>query len=339
MENRKIMALGKSSLVISLPKDWLKINNVSRGDIVSLETLRDLSLVVHPTMKTGEREKRKIVVIEPHEEEDTITRIVIGCYLNGYSTIQLTSKKIFTTRQQRAIRDVVKSLYLRIIESHASEVILQTLMDESMASVEQGLDRMHLITLSMCKDILVAMETWDSALAGSVLSLEDDVDQFMFYLIRLIRCAAITPSLAGNLGLDILDCLDYQNLVDRIERVADHTTNIAQHLVNLVEHQRVIPIHVWAVFIEMAHLSFDSYEKAVECFILKTVHDTNTLINNQEKVRQLLRKISPLPSFGINDRAVFLELFAIRENIMRISEYAADIAEIIIDRTYKPEES
>jgi phosphate uptake regulator len=212
-------------------------------------------------------------------------------------------------------------------------------MDESMASVEQGLDRMHLITLSMCEDILVAMETWDGGLAGSVLSLEDDVDQFMFYLIRLIRCAAINPSLAGKLGLDILDCLDYQNLVDRIERVADHTTNIAQHVVNLVEHKSVIPIHVWAVFIEVARLSFDSYEKAVEYFIMKTVHDTNDIINNQENVRQLFRRVTPLPSFGINDRVVFLELFAIRENIIRISEYAADIAEIIIDRAYKPEEN
>ncbi|MBN2336487.1 phosphate uptake regulator PhoU [Candidatus Bathyarchaeota archaeon] len=339
METRKIMALGKSSLVVSLPKDWLNINNLERGDTVSLETQRDLSLVVHPNLKTGEKEKKKIVVIEPDEDEEAITRIVIGCYLNGYSTIQLTSKKIFTTKQQKAIRDVVKSLYLRIIESHASEVVLQTLMDESMASVEHGIDRMHLITVSMCRDILIAMETWDNGLANSVISLEDDVDQFMFYLMRLIRCAAINPSLAGQLGLDILDCLDYQTLVDRIERIADHTTMIAQSVAELTEHENVIPLEVWNVFIESAKLSFDSYEKAVQYFLSKTVSDSNRIIDRQQRVVKLLRKVTPLPDLGTESRAVFLQMFSIRENIRRISEYAADIAEITIDRTFKPEDS
>jgi phosphate uptake regulator len=37
LDTRKIMALGKSSLVVSLPKDWVRSNNLKRGDLVELD--------------------------------------------------------------------------------------------------------------------------------------------------------------------------------------------------------------------------------------------------------------------------------------------------------------
>ena len=135
METRKIMALGKSSLVISLPKEWIKSNNIKKGDVLSLEVQRDLSLLVKSSQKTSE-EKRKIAVeLDDSAISDSIFRRVIGSYLNGYNDIVLTSNNIFTVQQQHAIRNVVKSLYLRIISSNASRVSLQTLMNESMANL------------------------------------------------------------------------------------------------------------------------------------------------------------------------------------------------------------
>ncbi|MFQ6052936.1 MAG: PhoU domain-containing protein [Candidatus Bathyarchaeia archaeon] len=63
---------------------------------------------------------------------------------------------------------------------------------------------------------------------------EDDVDHSMYLLRRLIRCAALSQSLADQLGLGPPDSLDYQALVHGIERVGDHTTNIANSVIALV---------------------------------------------------------------------------------------------------------
>jgi len=336
MDTRKIMALGKSSLVISLPKDWLRLNNLYRGDRVSLEVLKDLSLVVHPNMKPVASERRRVVVIEADEEEDSIIRIIISCYLNGYNTIQLTSKKIFTESQQKAIRSVVKSLYMRIIEANASEVVFQTLMDESMASVESGIERMHIITNSMFSDVVVAMKTWDRDLASSSFSLEDDVDQFMYFLHRVIRSAVTNPSLATKLGLDMLDCLDYQKLVDHIERVADQIDGIAHSIVFLHDRQDIVHELEWGILVEAADIAQKAYEQAVEFSLTKTIDKSNMIIDQQGRVRELLMKITPLPELVEYNRDSLGQLIVIRNNIQRISEYAADIAEITIDRAYKP---
>ncbi len=336
MERRKITALGKYSLIVTLPKKWAKMNNLKQGDDVSLMVQPDLSLVISPEMGAVEKQKEIKLFLRAEEDENTIKRNIIGCYLNGYDIIRLESGKIFTAAQHSAIRSVVRTLYMRIIESTASSVVLQTLMDETMASVVLGIERMHIITSSMCQDTLNAMKNWDEDLAMSVVSLEDDVDQFMFFILRLIRCAAQAPSLANQLGLNVIDCLDYQTLVHRIERVADHTTNIAQSLIKLFEQRIFTPKEAFYVLIRAGEIAFDSYDKAVQSFLSNKLDDTKEVIERQREIERLEETIIPLPYSGESEeKDVLCHICVIRDSIKRISEHSADIAELTIDRSFK----
>ena len=230
MELRKIMSLGKSSYVISIPKSWLRSNDLNKGDTVSLDVQPDGSLVVHPTLEERDQEREIHIPIDANEVEEVIIRKIIGANLDGYTRIRLSSNKIFKADQQRAIRSIVSTLYLRIIESEASRIELQTLMDESKASVVTNINRIHMITYSMFRDVLRILNDWDIELAQSVISIENDVDQQMFFILRLLRSAALRPSLGKKLNLDPLDCMDYQTLVHRIERIADHIVYIVRSL-------------------------------------------------------------------------------------------------------------
>jgi len=340
MEQRKIMALGKSSMVISLPKYWLETNNLSRGDHVSLTVQHDQSLVVQPSYKTMTDQDEIHLSVKADESEASIIRLIISCYLNGYSNVKLTSENIFTVEQQRAIRSIINTLYMRIMESNASSITLQTLIDESKASVFSGIERMHIITSSMCRDTLNSMKNWDEGLAKSVVSLEDDVDQFMFFLKRLIRVAALSPSISNRLGLDPLDCLDCQTLVHRIEHVADHTTNIANNLITLIDSRAGIRGDVKEVLMEAAEMAFSSYDTAVKSFLSKDVSYSNGIIDKQTEIEELRKKILSLQlSSKTEDISVIYPISSIRDSVEKIGEYAADIAELTIDRTYRAEKS
>jgi phosphate uptake regulator len=182
------------------------------------------------------------------------------------------------------------------------------------------------------------MRYWDVDLARSVINLEDDVDQFLFYLLRLIRSSLIDPPLASQLDLELVDCLDWQTLVYQIEDVADHTTSIAQSIIRLVDMKIEIPKTIWTAMMKAAEIAFESYKQAVEYFLSKTVDHSNKLIDNQKEIHNIMDEITPLPLLGIDDRETFFQLFTIRDDIGRISEHAAVIAELTIDRAYKPGE-
>jgi len=187
MDKRKIMALGRSSLVISLPKHWVNMNELKQGDVVSLAVQRDRSLVVFPGLEREREPKTTTLHVDPDEKEVMIVRSIIACYLNGYSGIRLVSKKIFSMPQQRAIRRIVRVLYMRIMESDAKSMYIQTLLDESKASVMSGIRRMHLISSSMCRDALNSLKNRDAKLARAVYTLDDDVDHFSFFLLSRMR--------------------------------------------------------------------------------------------------------------------------------------------------------
>ena len=238
------MSLGKSSLVISLPKEWMQINNLEKGDAVSFNIQRDRSLVVYPSTQKKPEPKEITLSVSQNEEEILITQKILGAFLNGYSGITLTSEKIFTVTQTRAIRNMAGRLYMRVMEADSKCVYIQNLMDESKASLEQAIQRMHLISRSMCEDVINALKNGDIELAKSIHALDDDVDHFAFFILRILRNAAQDPTLANELHVDPLDCMDHQMLVYRMEYASDYAADIARHIIMLNGTKQKIPDEV-----------------------------------------------------------------------------------------------
>jgi len=336
MEQRKIMSLGRSSLVISLPKHWTQLNELKQGDVVSIAINRDRSLVVFPGAKK-ERETNKITLhVESDEKDIFVVRSIIACYLNGYSTIKLVSKKFFTVAQQKAIRSIVQMLYMRIMEADTKEIQIATLIDESKASIQTGINRMYKISSSMCRDAFTALRNQDAALAKSVFTLDDEVDHFSFFLLRLIRRAAVDSLLANQLALESIDCLDYQTLVHRIEQVADQAANIAKHLIILGGRRKKVSEPLLEKMCVAGCDALASYDKAVNTLLSNDVKFSDEIIESQVQIEKLDQDIAALAFLKEKSTEVICACCSIRDSIQRIAEYAADIAEITINRSYKP---
>jgi len=333
MDQRKIMSLGRSSLVVSLPKDWVKSNKLGPGDLISMEVQRNHSLALFPGVKGKKELEKGILHVDPDEGEESIVRRLIAYYLNGHSSIEIVSKKIFSTDQLKAIRRIVGILYMRIMESDAKKIHVETLIDESKASVVSGTQRMHMITISMCQDALIAFRNRDTSLADAVISLDDDVDQFSFFLLRLLRSAALDPTLANQLGLMPINCLDYQTLVHRIENVADVATNICRLVISLVEGQQELSERLLAILLKTGIDAIDSYNTAVYAFFSKDVSKSDEIIERQERIetQDLARVRALLLLTEKKNELLICAICSVSDSIKRIAEYAADIAEATLD--------
>ena len=335
MEQRSIMSLGRSSLVISLPKHWVRLNELKSGDSVSVATQRDRSLVVFPGVKSKERANEITLYVDANEKNVFIVRKIIACYLNGYSNIKLVSKKIFSVAQQKAIRDIARQLYMRIMEAGTKKIHIVTLMDELKAQIISGIQRMHIIAKSMLRDTLNALKNQDEMLARAVYSVDDDVDHFSFFLIRLFRSAALDTALANKLDLKPIEGLDYQNLVQRIEYVADEATRIAKHIIMLSQRQKKLPDALLELMLTAAIYSFSLYNKAMDAFFSKDVTSSNEIIENQKRSIKLDEKIASLTFLTREmDSMTVCAVCSIRESITEIADDAKDIAEITINRSY-----
>jgi len=333
---RRIMSLGRSSMVISLPKNWMQLNELKKGDVVSFAIQRDRSLVVYPRAERKAAPKEITLRIAQDDGEPLIIQKIIGAFLNGYSGITLISEKIFSIPQRKAIRNIAGRLYMRIMESDSKGVYLQTLTDESKASLEQAIQRMHLISYSMCEDIFTSLKNNDIALAKSVFSLDDDVDHFSFFILRLLRNAAQDATLANELRIDPLDCMDHQTLVYRIEHTADYTADIARHLIMLDGSKQKIPADVLELMVIAGTEAVDLYVKAVNAFFSKDVTFSVEIMKKQHMLDKLDQEIATKAFTGKQKNAELVcGICSIRDNIKRIADCAANIAEIAVDRAFK----
>jgi len=96
MAVRTLLKLGKSSLVVVLPKDWLKEVGLKSGDKVLIRQEDDGSIKIIPanisTLQTTTR-SRIVINIDKCSEEDLIQRLLVANYLVGNDNIVLMTKK------------------------------------------------------------------------------------------------------------------------------------------------------------------------------------------------------------------------------------------------------
>ena len=333
---RRIMSLGRSSMVISLPKSWMQLNELNKGDVVSFAIQRDRSLVVYPSAQKKTETKEITLHIGPHDDGALITRRIIGCYLNGYTGITLISGNIFSIPQRKSIRNIAGMLYMRIMESDAKGIYIQALIDESKASLEQAIQRMHLISQSMCEDAFTALKNNNIELAKAVFSMDDDVDHFTFFILRLLRNAAQNPVLANELRVDPLDCMDHETLVYSMEHAADYAADVARHIIMLDGTKEEMPNDICELMLIAGTLAIESYAKAVNTFFSKDVPVAVEILKNQQRIDVLDQEIASKAFTGKQKNAQLVcAICSMRDNIKRIADCAADIAEIAINRAFK----
>jgi phosphate uptake regulator len=336
---RKIMSLGASSLVISLPKNWIQLNSLNKGDVVSYAIQRDRSLVISPGPEKKRRHTETTVRIEASEDITVFVRKIIASYLNGFFGIRLVSNSVFSASQKNAIRNVAGKLYMRIMDSDAQSMYLEALgADESATSVQLSLKRIQTLCLSMCNDALKSLKTNDIKLAKSVFSLDDDVDHFSFFITRLLRNAANNPSLASELGIDPVDCMDHQTLVSSVERVADYAVDMARHIIMLREGQQEMPEDVLTLMFAAGTEAVDLYAEAVNTFLSKDAAVSFKMLKYQERIEQLGQEITSKAFMESQKTALLVfTIYSIFNNIRKIADCAIGIAETAVNRAFKAE--
>ncbi|MGA2386430.1 MAG: phosphate uptake regulator PhoU [Candidatus Bathyarchaeia archaeon] len=332
---RRIMSLGRSSMVISLPKNWMTLNELNKGDVVSYAIQRDRSLVVYPGAEKKSPPKETTIKIGSNEDEALIIQKIIGSFLNGYSGITLIAEKILSVPQRKAIRYIAGRLYMRIMESDSRGVYLQTLTDESKASLDQAVQRMHLISYSMCEDVFTALKTNDISLAKSVLSLDDDVDQFHFLILRILREAAQSPVLANELRLDPVDCMDYQYLSVLIEHAADYVADIAKHIIMIDGIGETIPSNLLELMVDEGTEVVDLYIKAVNAFFQHDLDFSVEIMKQTKRIEKLDQEIANTTFISNKKPELICAVCSIREDIKRLAFYAANIAEVTVNHAFK----
>ena len=88
MEYRKLIGFGKSSFVISIPKNWTEKNKLKKGDVVYLRE-EDTALVVSAKEKRLIKEPKRITIRTESKTIDKLQAEIVAAYLENYDVFEI----------------------------------------------------------------------------------------------------------------------------------------------------------------------------------------------------------------------------------------------------------
>ena len=330
---RRVQLTGKSTYIISLPKKWVDEVGIEKGDSLTVIQLKDKTLLVVPkNIKQPEKIQEAIINVAPTEKIGSIIRKVVSHYLVGYNTIRLISRgNRITSLQRRTIKDFVrrKLVGTEIISDSRATMTLQVLLIYPELSIHDALRRMYIISTSMHKDAIISLKELNRDLAQEVVSIDDEVDRFNFYIIRQLKSAVQDNNILKELGLNNpKDCLGFRLITKSVERIADHAVNIA---LNSLEIKNTIEKEVIEKLDHVSTYTTTLFDDAILSLYKQDYTLADDVVERKTQLDQYEVELLNLISRNMSDEEAKAHLRLVFESIRRTVEYASDIAEIVLN--------
>ncbi|ABK78125.1 phosphate uptake regulator [Cenarchaeum symbiosum A] len=221
---RKLQRIGSSTLV-SLPKEWVEANGLSKNVEVEVETVRDAVVI---TAGRKGRPSREITIPYPLPPGENIAADLTGAYLLGYDGITVRGAHSIHADDRERIRNSTRRLAgMEIVEENAATVEMRFQLDPGTLDPRRILRRMSSMVLGMYNDTISGLAGGDRSDLGAMPSRDDEVDRQYFLLVRLIRSTMVDRRPAGGFDLEDTDILDYRMAANLLEGAGDAVVEIA----------------------------------------------------------------------------------------------------------------
>jgi len=332
-ETRRLQFTGKSSYIVSLPKQWVTELGLKQGDQITITRQGKSGLKILPAKDQTKTIQSEDAVLEiaRDEENSTIIRKLVSLYFLGYKTIQIKPKADrLQPGQRNAIKSAVKGMLMgaEIISDSVDGITIQVLVNLLELSVDGAFKRMLHLAKSMLRDALLAVKEGNIELAKEVIDSDDEVDRFGFYIIRQLKIAIQNEYMLKDMGFaNARQCLGYRLIVKNIERTGDHAVLITK---DLLEFKRPIKNNIMEKIVDLNDFAVSVLDQACLALFKEDFNLAEIAIRKAAEVSKYEKKM--LESIkSIKDEEEAYRIRRMSENIIRIAEYGSDIAEIVLN--------
>ncbi|HXW94693.1 MAG TPA: phosphate uptake regulator PhoU [Nitrososphaerales archaeon] len=324
MPARKAIEMGEGTILVSLPKDWVRKYGVRKGDTLSVEELPGGKILIKPFEGGGE-EPKQITIEYPGDDLSQVTNDVTGAYLLGYDVIKVVGSRVISREDRASIKSTIGRLVgLEIMDEDSKRITMQFLLEPTAIVPEKIVLRMSGLLDGMLKDMAEGLAKGDMKLLGLVGERDDEVDRLYFLLVRATRAAIVRPEVAERYGLSPVDLLDYRVLASFLESIGDAVTDLSHKF-----HHRASPGRLAREYSVCVSKLTAMNNLATQGFISRRA---GKQMSNNRKVgalaQEIAEKLSAIAKLPTNDGAETAETLAALDRVSKLLVDVADLAVI-----------
>ena len=331
MEVRRVQKFGKSTLMVSLPAEWVKEVGLTAGENVYIETDEDGSLKIYPpNLKLQALTKEIKVTISNLVSPEIITRIIYSLYILGFDKIEIESKeKMFSEDLLRKIKEAIRNLIgFEITAQNEDSIQIQSFLDPTKYTMTSLINRLANNLKQMLHYLSLGIKESSRMFLQEILELEREVDKLYYLALRQLILAQLNRSLAYMIGVKRIQLIGNRILIKAIEEAADEISDAANDLLTLPPQDLEELKTFWSHFndlIEQATVIIDHAIKVLNKEDLKIANDVMEELRTLRRI--LIAEVTEKDSInnyriGIIIRSINLRLY----NAIRRMEPIVEIA-------------
>ena len=315
---RRLQKIG-SSMLVSLPKEWIDANNLNKSNQVEIETNQN-NLSIRTQL--SKRPSKEVEISYPLSEGEGIVPTITGAYLLGFDVIRIVGKSSISINDRESVRGSMRKLVgLEIIDEDATNISIQFLLDETSINPQNILKRMSSIALGMFNDVVLALKNGDKTNLEAVANRDAEINRQYFLLVRLIRSTIMDTRLAGIFNLENIDILDYRIAANTLEIAGDTVVELSKSLIKSnLSKVELKKLYDFAKDMEEIQIkSIDSFISNNRMLAINaiTLQKTNSI------------KISKIRSSLESEKQISLALFDLIYMFEKILQSWSDISDLV----------
>jgi phosphate uptake regulator len=315
---RRLQKIG-SSILVSLPKEWIDANNLDKTNQVEIETNKN-NLSIRTQL--NKRPSKDIEITYPLPKGESIVPTITGAYLLGFDMIKIVSKSPISITDRERVRGSTRRLVgMEIIDEDATNISVQFLLDETSINPQNILKRMSSIALGMFSDVVSSLESGDKTNLETIVNRDAEINRQYFLLVRLIRSTIMDTRLADIFNLENIDILDYRIAANTLEIAGDTVVELSQSLIKSnLSKVELKKLHDFVKDMEEIQI------KSIDSFIS---NNRTLAIDAIRLQRNNATKISKIRSSLESKKQISLAFFDLIYMFEKILQSWSDIADLV----------
>lgn len=217
MDYRKLIGFGKSSFVVSIPKDWIERHKLSKGSTVTL-TEENESIIISPAPQKKTRAEETRTITTEGKSDKLLQREIVSAYITGCSTITITGPDL-RERRHMLTESFDTLIALEVVKQDDESIIAKDFLDiedielkDLVRRIDNNIRSMFLETIELFED------PTKTDLIKHIGERDDSINKLAFLSFRSIRELLHNPSKTRE---SMIDLFHTWTMVLQLERCGD----------------------------------------------------------------------------------------------------------------------
>lgn len=174
---RKVVQLGPSTLVVSMPTKWVKEEGIKAGQEVDVVENGNTVVITSKISRKGDTE------VDLSRLRTLLRRLVVAKYIAGYDeiTVKFDDIKAAKIVQKRA-KDLIG---MEAVSQTEKTLVLREIADTTQQSFEPMLRRVFLLLISMAEESEKLIKKGETEL-DFISDMEENINNFTDYCMRIL---------------------------------------------------------------------------------------------------------------------------------------------------------